>query len=76
MTNGDCPYSDGWKSGLAKNARWPPCALHIVVGDISAHHTKCGCNTCKPGSEHLLTGQDVWGDDVEDPRADYIAAYN
>ena len=44
MDDGKCPYPDGWKSGLDKSVRWPPCELHVYVGGGGTHHTKCSCD--------------------------------
>lgn len=76
MHAGRCPYNDHWKSGLARDNRWPPCELHILVRDVNLHHTNCDCETCRPGSGQGHTEDDIWNDSVDDPRANYTEAYN
>ena len=50
--------------------------MHIIVRDVNVHHAKCRCETCQLGSGLNITEGDMWNDDVDDPRADFIEAYN
>ena len=68
-------------SGLDGKTLWPPCKL-LIYEDDNLHHTKCGCDTCRPpaATQPLSDDSGNGGDDSEGeplrPELDYGTAGN